>query len=290
MRAPDRRIALGLHRSRHQRDQLTNALDLGITAIDTAFSYRGFASHTILADIGRGLLDRFTISTKVGFFPRPGGAEHSLDPARLIGALEQTNRVLGRAPDLVFLHNPEHSLRDAVTGRAHDALARACAVLADATDKGLCGAWGVSTWDPSPLADAIDTTVAKPAVLMVRCGLLVGVHTLRAADLLAHRWGDHSTQVWGMSPFSGNAHDPVWSRFDARVFLRERPDHVTQVQAAFRTAYALPRVSTVAVGTDNPVHLRELVDALTFEVDEQAVLQYRDLLLGGARQDAHKRS
>ncbi|WP_409473415.1 aldo/keto reductase [Streptomyces sp. HC307] len=283
MRAPDRRIVLGLHRSRHQRHQLTNALDLGITAIDTAFNYRGFTSHTTLADVGRGLLDRLTISTKVGFFPRPGGAEHSLDPARLIGALEQTNHELGRAPDLVFLHNPECSLRDTATEVARDTLAQACAALEDAMHKGLCGAWGISTWGPSPLLDAIDAAVAKPAVLMVRCGLFVGVHTLRAAESLARQWSDHKTQVWGMSPFSGNAHDPVWSRFDARVFLRDPPGPVTQMQAAFRAAYDLPTVSAVAVGTDDPVHLRELVDALTFEVDEQAVLQYRDLLLGGGK-------
>lgn len=189
---------------------------------------------------------------------------------------------MGRAPDLVLLHNPERSLRENAAETALDTLAQACAVLEDARDTGLCGSWGVSTWDPSPLLGAIDADVPKPAVLMIRCGLLVGVHTLRAAESLAHQWSDHNTQVWGMSPFSGNAHDPIWSKFDARVFLRDHPSHVTQVQAAFRTAYHLPKVSTVAVGTDDPVHLRELVDALNFEVDEQTILRYRGLLMGQA--------
>ena len=257
---------------------MTSALDLGITAIDTAFNYHGFTSHTTLADIGRGLLGRFTISTKVGFFPGQDRSEHSLDPSRLRQALEQTNRDLGRAPDLVFLHNPEQSLQDTKPETARDVFSQACAAMEAAEAKGLCGAWGVSTWHPSPLHDAIDSAIPKPAVLMIRCGLLVGVHTLATAELLAERWSDPMTQKWGMSPFGGNANDRLWSKFDARVFLRDASAHLSQAQAAFRTAYHLPQVSSIAVGTDDPAHLRELVDALPCEVDEQAVLQYRDHL------------
>ncbi|MDN0193885.1 aldo/keto reductase [Streptomyces sp. S.PNR 29] len=278
MRTPDRRIVLGLHRSRHERRQLIAALDLGITGIDTAFNYHRFTSHTSLANVGRGLLDRFTISTKVGFFPGHDQAEHSLAPASLLEALEQTNRDLGRAPDLVFLHNPERSLREAAPDLARDTLAQACAAMEEAKVRGLCRAWGASAWHPSPLLHAIDPTVPKPAVLMIRCGLFVGFHALKDAASLAERWSDHTTQLWGMSPFGGNANNPVWSRFDARVFLRNWPDHLTQMQAAFRTAFHLPHVNTVAVGTDDPTHLRDLVDVLSCEVDEQAVVQYRNLL------------
>ena len=227
--------------------------------------------------MGSDLLGRFTISTKIGFFPGAGQPEHSLDPARLRAALEQTNRELGRAPDLVFLHNPERSLQGATPDAARETLAQACAAMEDAKIWGLCEDWGVSTWQPSLLLEAIDTTVPRPAALMIRCGLRVDIHTLDAAEALAERWSDHSTQVWGMSPFGGNASDPVWSRFDAGVFLREASSHLTQAQAAFRTAYHLPQVNTIAVGTDDPAHLRELVDALPFELDEQAVLRYRAL-------------
>ncbi|MFD9107042.1 aldo/keto reductase [Streptomyces bottropensis] len=279
MRTPDRRVVLGLHRSRHERRQLISALDLGITTIDTAFNYLGFASHTTLADVGRGLLHHFKLSTKVGFFPGLGAVEHSLDPVRLRRALEQTNRELGRPPDLVFLHNPERSLSKAAPENAVDALAKACSAMDAAEADGLCGAWGVSTWDPSGLINAVHDTVPKPAVLMIRCGLLVGVHTLDAAESLAERWDDGSTAMWGMSPFGGNASDPVWSKFDARVFLSEPSARLSQVQAAFRAAYHLPQVSAVAVGTDDPLHLRELVDATPYEVDDQAVLHYRSLLL-----------
>ncbi|MFK8909432.1 hypothetical protein [Streptomyces sp. YS-3] len=80
------------------------------------------------------LLPNFSLSTKVGFFP--GG--HSLDPARLRTAVEQAVKDLGREPDLVFLHNPEHSASD--TGR----LGPACAALADTAR--------VNGWIPSPAA------------------------------------------------------------------------------------------------------------------------------------------
>jgi pyridoxine 4-dehydrogenase len=172
----------------------------------------------------------------------------------------------------VFLHNPEHSASD--TGR----LGPACAALADTARAGLCRSWGVSTWDPRPL---VDCDVPCPDVLMVRAGLLVGVDALEAAETLATRW--RPSQLWGMSPFGGSTAQEVWERFDPGVFLRGSAS-VTKAQAAFRSAYGLPRVDAVAVGTDNVDHLRELTQALTYEVDENVGKEYRQLLK--ARQPA----
>ncbi|MEW1632645.1 hypothetical protein AB0469_01045 [Streptomyces sp. NPDC093801] len=80
-----------------------------------------------------------------------------------------------------------------------------------------------------------------------------------------------------MSPFGGSAADVVWGKFDPRIFLRNSPS-ATRVQAAFRSAYGLPSVDAVAVGTDNADHLRELAGALAYEVDDQVVREYRQLL------------
>jgi aryl-alcohol dehydrogenase-like predicted oxidoreductase len=144
VRGPDPRVVLGLHRSRHERRLLTGALDLGVTALDTSTNYFGFRSHQLLARTAGDLLPKFTVSTKVGYFPGPDGAEHSLDPTRLNSAVEEATKNLGREPDLVFLHNPEHSLRKAVPHHK-ELLAAACATLDDAKEKGLCGAWGVAS-------------------------------------------------------------------------------------------------------------------------------------------------
>ncbi|MFE2426957.1 aldo/keto reductase [Streptomyces sp. NPDC059373] len=277
MRPTHPRIVLGLHRSRYERRILTAALDLGVNAIDTSFNYRGFTAHATLADIGSDLLPHYTVSTKVGYFLGQDGAEHSLDPKRLLSALEQTNRDLGRAPDLVFLHNPESSVQDD-SDRARDALAQACAALADARAKGLCGSWGIASWSPSLLVNVLESTAPKPSVLMIRAGLLVGANILDAGESLATHWGLSRDALWGMSPFGGSARDPVWDRIDPRVFLRDGGGELSHTQAAFRVAYGLPQVDTLAVGTDDADHLRELIGALPGEIDEQAVHQYRGLL------------
>jgi pyridoxine 4-dehydrogenase len=230
--------------------------------LDTASNYLRHRSHEVLKAVAGDLLPNFLVSTKVGYFP----GEHSLAPARLRAGVEQAAKDLGREPDAVLLHNPEHSPPDA------EMLAQACAVLADAAQTGLCGGWGVSSWDPRPL---VDLDAPRPDVLMVRSGLLVGVDVLEAAEVLVTRW--RPSQVWGMSPFGGSTTEAVWGKFDPRVFLRNSPP-ATRVQAAFRSAYGLPRVDAVAVGTDNVDHLRELVGALAYEVDDQVVREYRQLL------------
>ncbi|MFJ6568798.1 aldo/keto reductase [Streptomyces sp. NPDC091292] len=277
MREPDPRIVLGLHRSRYERRILTSALELGIDAIDTSFNYRGFSAHSALAEIGRDLLPRFTLSTKVGFFPAAGPAEHSLDPGRLREAMQQSNRELGRAPDLVFLHNPERSLTGPPDA-ARDVLGTACAALEAGAAAGLCGAWGISSWDPRRLPELTAGTMPRPDVLMVRAGLLAGIDVLEASETLAARWDLGTDQFWGMSPFGGRATDPLWGKLDPQVFIQDPDDGLSALQAAFRTTYWLPRVGRVAVGTDNPSHLRELFSALRYEADERSLGTYRRLL------------
>ncbi|MET8948236.1 hypothetical protein ABZX30_33070 [Streptomyces sp. NPDC004542] len=80
-----------------------------------------------------------------------------------------------------------------------------------------------------------------------------------------------------MSPFGGSTTEAVWERFDPRIFLRHSPS-ATRVQAAFRSAYGLPRVDAVTVGTDNVDHLRELIGALAYQIDDHVVREYRRLL------------
>ncbi len=250
-------------------------MDLGVTALDTSANYLGFRSHEVLARTASDLLPKFTLSTKVGYFPGHERAEHCLDAECLHGAVERAARELGREPDIVFLHNPEHTLKE--EARKRDVLAQACAALDHAAALGLCGAWGIATWDPSPLLGVIDTTAPRPSVLMVRAGLLVGTRTLDAAEALTAARGLDRGQVWGMSPFGGSTKAPVWDRIDPRVFVQDGAG-LSRIQAAFRAAYHLPQADTMSVGTDEPAHLGELVGTLGSEVDEQAIRHYRDLL------------
>ncbi|WP_330332259.1 aldo/keto reductase [Streptomyces sp. NBC_00536] len=277
MHGADPRLVLGLHRSRHHRDILTAALDLGITTLDTAAPYLGFRSHAVLAETAADLLPKFTLSTKVGFFPSPGGAEHSLDPVRLRLAVERAARELGREPDTVLLHNPERSLAGLSHADGHALLGHACTALADAARDGLCRVWGVASWDTRSLGMVQVDDLPSPDVLMVRAGFLVGVDLLDATTALRAVW--QAGETWGMSPFGGG-HRKVWEEFDPRPFLRSPHDGLSRVQAAFRTAFHLPSAAAVAVGTDDPGHLAQLVEALGAEVDASAVSQYVRALHG----------
>ncbi|MEU9374837.1 aldo/keto reductase [Streptomyces sp. NPDC048255] len=277
MHGADPRLVLGLHRSRHHRDILTAALDLGVTALDTAAAYLGFRSHAVLAETAADLLPKFALSTKVGFFPGAGGAEHSLDPSRLRLAIEKTARELGREPDTVLLHNPEQSLAGMSPADGHALLGSACTALVDAARDGLCRTWGVSSWDTRPLGMAGVEDLPSPDVLMVRAGFLVGIDLLDTMAVLRNAW--QAGETWGMSPFGGG-NGKVWEDFDPRPFLRPPHDGLSRVQAAFRTAFHLPSAAAVAVGTDDPAHLAQLLQALGAEVDTTAVSQYLRALHG----------
>ncbi|MFE5673807.1 aldo/keto reductase [Streptomyces erythrochromogenes] len=277
MHGADPRLVLGLHRSRHHRDILTAALDLGVTALDTAAPYFGFRSHAVLAETAADLLPKFTLSTKVGFFPSAGSAEHSLDPSRLRLAIEKAARELGREPDTVLLHSPERSLTGLSPADGHALLGSACTALVDAAREGLCRTWGVSSWDTRPLGMVGVDDLPSPDVLMVRAGFLVGIDLLDTAAVLRSVW--RAGETWGMSPFGGG-NGKVWEDFDPRPFLRPPHDGLSRVQAAFRTAFHLPSAASVAAGTDNPGHLAQLVQALGAEVDTTAVSQYLRALHG----------
>ncbi len=231
----------------------------------------------MLAETAADLLPKFALSTKVGFFPGAGGAEHSLDPSRLRLAIEKAAQELGREPDTVLLHNPERSLTGLSPAHGHALLGSACTALVDAAREGLCRTWGVSSWDTRPLGMVGVDDLPSPDVLMVRAGFLVGIDLLDTTAVLRSVW--QAGETWGMSPFGGG-HGKVWEGFDPRPFLRPPHDGLSRVQAAFRTAFHLPSAAAVAGGTDNAGHLAQLVTALGATVDTTAVSRYLRALRG----------
>lgn len=227
------------------------------------------------------LLPEFTISTKVGFFPREGQrAAHYLTPELLCSSAERAVDDLGVVPSVMLLHNPEESLTDLPAVQASDRLGAACAVLAEAKAAGLCGGWGISSWNPRPVLAALaeaTPAVPRPDVVMTRAGLLVSADLLDQAGQLFDLLNVQLAGRWGMSPYGGNARDPIWTEINARTMLDGEP-LCSQHQAAFRLAYELPNIQRVAVSTNNPMHLRALVAATTFQVDHERLSTYRALL------------
>lgn len=247
--------------------------------IDTAYNYRGFTSHRTLARVAPDLLGEFTLSTKVGYFPNGDAGEravHSLEPARLREAIERSVSDLGERPDVVFLHNPEQTLRELPAKEARDRLDMASVALVEAVAAGLCGAWGIASWDPRSVADAICSDL-PPAVLLLRAGLSVAAPTLTAAEKLCRMLDIPPEGRWGMSPFGGSTTDPAWDSVSLAAFL-PNGQHASTAQTAFRLAYELPQVTRVAVGTTNTTHLHELMAATDLAVSKTAIRRYRELI------------
>ncbi|GLZ28092.1 hypothetical protein Lesp02_02820 [Lentzea sp. NBRC 105346] len=279
MRRADRRIALGFHRTRPSRQLLEHALTLGITDVDTAFNYQAFEGHRALAKAAGDLIHEFAVSTKVGFFPVGNRNYHSLRRWNLREAIEKTVCELGVPPAVVFLHNPEESLRPLHPAQAFDYFADACAELDRAADVGLCAAWGVASWEPGPLIEALQagTACLRPSTLMVRAGLSLDAEQLNAAERLATEFDIKPDGRWGMSPFAGSTSDEAWTTTDLSAFLAPEQDP-TSVQAAFRLAFELPHCTRLAVGSSNKRHLDELYAATQLEVIPGAVDKYRELI------------
>lgn len=202
---------------------------------------------------------------------------HTLDPAALRKAIEESVWDLGREPTVILLHNPEQSLKNPADERTRQLFAAACAAMRDAALDGLCSTWGVASWEPRPLVELGALIGPVPPVLMVPAGLLVPIAVLDASDRLMDRWHVEPEKGWGMSPFRRRPDDRVWDQIDPRQFLRDGNDH-TRLAAAFRVSYGLPDVAAVAVGSDDPKHIRELVAALEATPDAERLAAYRDAL------------
>ena len=250
-----------------------------MNSLDTAYNYLDFTSHRVLARVVGDLLPQFRISTKVGFFSGAAGTLHSLDPSRLRSAIWQSVDDLGVRPKTIFLHSPERTLAGMDLTRGSDVLAAACFVLAEAAAFGLCDSWGIASWEPEPVLAALGERSACPTpdILMTRAGLSLDAATLAAVDQLATRLDVDLLNRWGMSPFAGDTRDAAWHTTNLAPFLDYGQPH-TSLQAAFRLAYDLPRVTHLAIGSNNPAHLRELVAATHLRVAADTVDRYRQLI------------
>lgn len=232
-----------------------------MTGLDTAINYQHFTAHQRLVDAAGDLLRRFDITTKIGFF----ADGHDLSATRLRTAAEAICSDLGQAPDTLLLHNPERSPRWFTS---------ACRTMTRLRDEGLCRAWGLSTWDPTPLLGRI--VPAPPDVLMVRAGLMVPTGVLDAAEQLAEQI--RPAEMRGMAPLGGHGDNPVWNQVDAAALFLAPGQQANRVQAAIAAAFAIPDVQAVAAGTGNPAHVAELAAAARLDVNPTAIEQYRTLI------------
>lgn len=267
MRRSHRRLALGFFRAAPRRDLLERALSNGITEVDVSASYHRGHAHRLLATAAGELLDQFTISTKVS--PR----------SDLAALKEQTWRAadeLGTGPAAVLVHKPERTLSILDNSAALRWWSSVAETMTECVAAGACRSWGIACWDPRPAVPVIADTesLPRPDVAMVRVGLLVPASVLTAAEDLLTRLRLAPVNRWGMSPFAG---DPgLLTETGIHQFLGPAADAGSSTTAvALASAWHLPRVARLAVGTASTDHLAELVAAGQIPVDADRIKRYR---------------
>ncbi|MFF7455267.1 aldo/keto reductase [Kitasatospora sp. NPDC008115] len=150
-------LGLGTYRCLDVAEAALMAASRGADWVDTAPNYAGGQAETALA-VTLAAYPDLCVSTKVGFVPasamhigvRAGALSaadaergHCLTPGYISWQLARSRLTLGRVPDLVFVHNPEHACPDAeITGRLYNAFL----TLEEACSQQIISAYGVATW------------------------------------------------------------------------------------------------------------------------------------------------
>ncbi|MFI6152433.1 aldo/keto reductase [Kitasatospora sp. NPDC051170] len=151
------RLGLGTYRCPDVAGAAQMAAARGADWVDTAPNYAGGRAEMSLA-AALTAHPNLCVSTKVGFVPAGAGhiglragalspadveCGHCLAPDYIAWQLARTCLMLGREPDLVFVHNPEHACSEA---EIIDRLFNAFLALEEACSRQIIGAYGVATW------------------------------------------------------------------------------------------------------------------------------------------------
>ncbi|CAL9531034.1 hypothetical protein SUDANB145_04022 [Streptomyces sp. enrichment culture] len=267
-------LAAGTYRCRDVYRSAALAANAGMTWIDTAPNYASGSAEASL----RPVLDAWpqvSVSTKVGFvsgsdrqaardagvLPGDRNQGHCLSRPYIAWQLARSRVRLGRVPDLVFVHNPEH-------GRMNRSdllrtLTEAFEELESAADAGEIGGYGVATW--TGLSSGMFTVseivrrateVAGPhhhlravqfPVSLIR--LAVVADALDGCGALAEA-RDAGLNVFASAPLGGGELLGAMTEELVRVIDPE----ASPVQAALLVALSAPGVSYVLLSASTPAH------------------------------------
>jgi 1-deoxyxylulose-5-phosphate synthase len=256
---------------------LDHALDVGVNFIDTANSYTGGQSESILGELlsQNGRRDRTIIATKVFNHVTGDPAEdRGLGRANLAKSVEASLRRLQTDTiDLLYLHCPDRSVPIEETLRAVDALVKA----------GKVRHLGMSNYASWQMADARHTAIThdlvQPAVTQIpyniitravdeECAEFVATHGFGvtvynpiAAGLLTgkHRVGAPETDTRFQQ--SEVYYERYWHPGNFRAV--ERLSEIAQdlgislIEMAMRWVYSQPIVDSVIIGASRPAQIEQ---------------------------------
>ncbi|KDQ68179.1 aldo/keto reductase [Streptomyces sp. NTK 937] len=279
-------LALGTYRCRDVSTAVSAAVAAGVEWIDTAPNYAQGVAETPL----RPVLDRHPqvgISTKVGFVPAadrqaaisagvlPGGRserDHCLSRPYIAWQLALSHARLGRAPELVFAHNPEHGTgsRDEVL----QSLASAFEEMESMADAGTIRGYGVATWtglssglftvsDLVSLAQRVGGPhhhfhAVQMPVSLVHLGPVAAA--LEGAGPL-HQAREAGLDVFASAPLDGGALPGLMTPDLVRLI----DPSATPVQAALLVVLSAPGMSRVLLSASSPAHWADAWGAVARE-------------------------
>jgi aryl-alcohol dehydrogenase-like predicted oxidoreductase len=264
---------------------LDECLDLGVSVIDTAYSYAGGASQRFIGGWLSGdptRRARVAIVDKVGIVDAPGGVTTDLSPATVLRCAEEGRARMGvAAVEVVLAHEPD--VRTPVRSTV-GAFAR---LVAD----GHARHWGVSNVDADGLHTWLDEAdrlgVPAPYVVENELSLLHREDEQEVLPLCRAR----GIRYFAFSPLAGGVLTGKYRRGqapppDSRVALRpstaatldddvlDRVDVLAERAASYGVSSAAlalgwvlaqPGVTPVA-GVSSPAQLRVLADALGLDL------------------------
>ncbi|WP_097917031.1 aldo/keto reductase [Streptomyces sp. b84] len=279
-------LAAGTHRCDNVNAAVSAAVAAGVKWVDTAPNYaRGMAEAPL-----RVVLDRHPtvgVSTKVGFVPvsdrraaiRAGvlcGEQsrrgHCLSRPYIAWQVDLSHARLGRAPDLVFVHNPENgvSTRDEVLR----SLTSAFEEMEAAADAGLIHGYGVATW--TGLSSGLFTVSDLVSMAQRVGGWRHHFHALQTpvslvhlgpvAETLSgsgplHQARETGIRVFTSAPLGGGALLEMMTP----ELVRFIDPSATRAQAALRVVLSAPGVSHVLLSASTSAHWADALGAAARE-------------------------
>ncbi|MGW7680040.1 aldo/keto reductase [Kribbella sp. NPDC054772] len=263
-------------------EMLDIALELGVTAIDTANGYAGGASESMLGELLRTRRDQVVLATKAGIPHPDAGDAAPLSKDGVRRCVEASLRRLQTSSvDLFYLHQPDRSTP----------LAETVGVIGELLAEGKIAAWGVSNFAAWQIVElrrlAAAAGVPDPVVAQqlynllarrieeeyVESALVGGLQTVvynpLGGGLLTgrHRFEQRPEHGrFGDSRLASMYADRYWNAdlFEAVDELGKlaEAEGITLAELSMRWVAHRPGVNSVLIGGSRTEHLRSNIAAL----------------------------
>jgi predicted oxidoreductase len=255
------------HSTKLAQAKIDACLDQGITTLDQADIYGGYACEAALGDVFKAapdLRDRVEIVTKCGIVAPVGryadarvkhyntSGEHIRQSVETSLRLMRTDRI-----DLLLIHRPDPLMDHLDTGSALDAL----------VESGKVKAVGVSNFKPHDIA-LLSSAMSQPLVTNQIEISLTASESLTNGDLAYLQRRNIAAMAW--SPLGGGSlfsadHEALLSRMNALA----APHNTDAASVAFAWLLAHPAGIIPIVGTNSLARIRTIRDALRVPMDRE---------------------